>query len=137
MQGGFTLVEVLVVMGLSTTLIVACFGAICSSRLISARSTDYIVAMNLAQAKMNDIRATDYRAPNFLTTQSTTNTNSVSVDLNQGGTSFLVNGTITSVIQPITWGHLVTVTVVIQEPNRSITNVLQAVVNEYSGGRGN
>ena len=131
----FTLIEVLCVMGMLTMLFAASFAALISINRISSRSADYISGMALAQAKINDIRATVYPGTNFLST-ATTNINNVSVDLSQAGTSFAVSGTVTSVIQPITWGHLVTVTVIINEPKGSMTNSLQTIVNEYSGGRG-
>ena len=123
-------------MGMLVLLFTACFGALCSMNRISGRSADYVAGTALAQAKINDLRATTYPGTNFLSNKSTTNINSVSVDLNQVGTSFVVSGTVTSVIQPVSWGHLVTVTVVINEPSMTLTNTLQTIVNEFTGGRG-
>lgn len=125
-------------MGLLTMIFIACFGAVWSMLMISDRTSDYTAGMALAEARLHDIRATDYPGTNgvFLSTSATTNISYVSVDLNQGGTTLLVPGTVTSIIQPIVWGHLVTVTVVIEEPRHNLTNVLQTVVNQFSGGRG-
>lgn len=126
--------------GLLTLMFVACYGGVWSIYMISDRTSDYTAAMALAEAKISDIRATDYPGTNgvFLSTGPTTNINTVTVDLNKAGTTLLVPGTVTSVCQPISWGHLVTVTVVIQEPNtnHNLTTTMQTVVNQFSGGRG-
>jgi prepilin-type N-terminal cleavage/methylation domain-containing protein len=137
-SGGFTLVEVMVVMALVTVLITGCFGSILCMKLIARRTADYTAGMGLAEAKIHDIRATTYdkNTAVFSTTTTRTNTDSVSVALNNAGTSFKVPGTIISTIKPIAWGHLITVTVVIREANLYLTNTLQTVVNSYSGGRG-
>jgi prepilin-type N-terminal cleavage/methylation domain-containing protein len=138
--GAFTLPEVLVsavILGIAFT---SAYLGVTDWMLLSHRTGDYTAGMALVQAKMFDIRATDYPGTNgvFSTTSATTNINTVSVDLNKGGTTFLVPGTLTSVIQPITWGHLVTVSLVVKEVDGSyISNSLQTVVNNYSGGRGN
>lgn len=135
----FTLAEVMVVMGLLAILFIAGFGAITSMRLISHRQADYIAGMSLAEAKINDIRATAYPGTNgvFSSVATTTNINNVSVELNQAGTTFQVPGMVISTIQPIIWGHLVTVKAVIQDGSLFLTNTLQTVVNNYSGGRAN
>jgi prepilin-type N-terminal cleavage/methylation domain-containing protein len=137
-SGGFTLIEVMVVMALMTMLFVSVFGAITSMNVISRRSADVVAGMELAEAKIHDIRATNYPGTNgvFSSTSTTTNINDVSVSLNEAGTTLAFPGKVISTIAPIAWGHLVTVQVIIREPNRSLTNTLQTVVNSYSGGRG-
>lgn len=136
--GAFTLIEVMIVMALMTILFVSAFGAITSMSVVSRRAADAVAGMELAEAKIHDIRATNYPGTNgiFSATTTTTNINSVSVDLNKAGTTLAVPGTIISTIAPIAWGHLVTVQVIIRESNLSLTNTLQTVVNSYSGGRG-
>jgi prepilin-type N-terminal cleavage/methylation domain-containing protein len=137
-ETGFTLVEVMVVMALLTVLIVGCFGSILCMKLVARRTADFTAGMALAESKIHDIRAVLYSATNtiFSSTSTTTNINSVSVDLNSAGTTFQIPGTVISTIQPIAWGHLVTVSVIIRESRLNQTNTLQTVVNTYSGGRG-
>jgi prepilin-type N-terminal cleavage/methylation domain-containing protein len=136
-QKGVTLVEVMVVVALLTILFIAGFGGICSMRLISHRVADYTAGMALAQAEIHNIRAAAYPGTNFPINVTTVQSNNISVDLNEAGTTFLIPGTVVATITPIAWGHLVSVKATIKEVNGSpMTVSLQTVVNNYSGGRG-
>ncbi len=133
---GYTLVEVMVVVGLLALLIAGAAGAICSGNLISRRVSDYSAALAVVEAKVEDIRAATYNPPTSPFTASTvTLTNSSSIDLSQSGTTFTVTGTVTSVITPVTSGHLVTVTGVFQTRRAPLTITLQTVVNKFSAGQ--
>jgi len=133
---GYTLVEVMVVIGLLALLIAGAAGALYSGNLVSRRLADYTAALAVVEAKVEDIRAATYNPPNSPFTASTvTLTNASSIDLNQSGTTFTVTGTVTSVIQPVTSGHLVTVTGVFQTRKSPISVTLQTVVNKYSSGQ--
>jgi len=57
------------------------------------------------------------------------------IALDQAGTTFVVPGTVTSVITPVTNGHLVTVSGTFQTRRTPITVTLQTVVNKYSAGQ--
>lgn len=137
--GAFTIPEALIAMVILSVSLAATYTGITCWMLLTHRTSDFTAGMALVQAEIHDIRAADYPGTNgiFSRTSTTSFTNNVTVDLNKGGTTFLVPGTLTSVIQPITWGHLVTVTLVVKETGNSyLTNSLQTVVNNYSGGRG-
>lgn len=138
LSGGFNLAEVMVAMGLITILIIGSFGSILGLKGMVRRTADSTAGMALAEAKIHDIRATLYPGTSgiFSAATTTTYTDNVSVALNSAGAEFLVPGTVSSTIQPVLGGHLVTVTVVIRERNQFLTNRLQTVVNAYSGGRG-
>jgi prepilin-type N-terminal cleavage/methylation domain-containing protein len=133
----FTLVEVLVVMGLIGLLMVAAMGALFSMDLCTRRTADYNAALAVVEAKVEDIRAATYNPPTGTNFNSTTvcRTNSSSIALDKAGVTFQVPGTIVYTIQPITSGHLVTVTGTFQEPRQVLTVSLQTVVNIYSGGQ--
>ncbi len=133
---GYTLVEVMVVMALLAGLIAAAAGAISSGNLVARRLSDYTAAMAVVQAKMDDIRAATYNPPTSPFTASVVVlTNASSIDLNQAGATFVVPGTVTSTITPVTAGHLVTVTGTFQTRRNPITVSLQTVVNKYSAGQ--
>lgn len=135
-RGGYTLVEVMVVLALLTALIAGATGALYSSNLISRRLSDYTAAFAVVEAKLEDIRAGTYNPPNspFGFTPVTL-TSSTTIALDQAGVNFIVPGTLTSRIEPVASGHLVTVTGVFQTRRRPITVVLQTVVNRYSAGQ--
>ena len=134
--GGYTLVEVMIVSALLGILMIAVAGSLSTGNVISRRLADYTAAMAVVQAKMEDIRAATYNPPTSPFTASTVIlTNVSSIDLDQAGTKFVVSGTITSKIEPVTSGHLVTVTGTFQTRNKPITVSLQTVVNKYSAGQ--
>jgi Tfp pilus assembly protein PilX len=126
----------LVVISLLTLLIVGAAGAVCTGKRISRRLSDYTAAAAVVEAKVEDIRAATYNPPNSPFTASTvTLTNASSIALDQAGTSFVVAGTVTSTIQPVTSGHLVTVTGTFQSQGKPIVVTLQTVVNKFSAGQ--
>jgi prepilin-type N-terminal cleavage/methylation domain-containing protein len=135
-QSGFSLVEVMVVMGLAGILMVAGMGALFSLDLCSRRTADYNAAMAVVKAKIEDIRAATYNPPNSPWLSTTTYlTNSSSVALDKAGVTFQVTGTLVSKFEPIAYGHLVTVTGTFDEPRGSISVSFQTVINKYSCGR--
>lgn len=133
---GFTLMEVMVVMGLITILVVTTFSGILSMKLGSSRLADYTAVMAVVEAKVEDIRVATYNPPNYPFGSSTLYiTNNNSVALNQAGAMFLIPGTVVSKIEPVAGGHLVTVTGTFQTSRTPISVTLQTVVNKYSGGQ--
>src|SRR5436190_10009327 len=108
----FTLIETMVVLVLVSLLIAGAMGALMSMDLCSRRSADYIAALAIVEAKVEDIRAATYNPPNGTNFSSVTTwlTNSDSISLNQAGTTFKVAGTLISKIEPVAGGHLITVT---------------------------
>ncbi len=134
-RNAFSLVEVLVVMVLLTMLIISAGAGIMAMDKSSRRLADYTAAMAVAEAKMHSIRAASYvppTAPFGASTVLLTNTSSIALAI--AGTNFLVSGTVISRIQPVSAGHLVTVTATFQEPERNISVTVQSLVNRYSGG---
>lgn len=134
---GFTIVEGMVVLGLSVVLIAATLGIILVMQVSSSRVSDYTAAMAIIEAKAEDIRAVYYNPPNypFTTNSAITITNQDSVALNQAGATFLVPGTVISKIEyKGSMGHLVTITATFQTPRRATTVSLQTFVNQYCGG---
>jgi Tfp pilus assembly protein PilX len=134
--GGYTLVEVMVLMPLLTLLMIGAAGAISTGNTITRRLSDYTAALAVVEAKVEDIRAATYNPPNSPFTSSTvTLTNSSSIELDQAGATFVVAGTVTSKIEPTASGHLVTVTGTFQTRRSPITVSMQTVVNKYSAGQ--
>ena len=133
---GYTLVEVIIVMGLLTLLMATAASSIATGRNISRRLSDFTAATTVVQAKLQDIRAATYNPPNSpFTSAVVVLTGTSSIALDQAGAKFIVPGTITSRIEPVTAGHLVTVTGTFQTRRQPITVSLQTVVNKYSGGQ--
>jgi type II secretory pathway pseudopilin PulG len=134
--GAFSLIEVLIVMGLLMILIAAGMGAILSMDSCTRRAADYNAALAVVEAKIEDIRAATYNPPNSPWTSSTVYlTNNTSVALDQAGVTFKVAGTVISTITPVASGHLVTVTGTFREPRGALTISLQTLVNRYSAGQ--
>ncbi len=120
---------------LLTMLIISSGAGIMAMDKSSRRLADYTAAMAVAEAKMHSIRAATYippTAPFGATTVLLTNTSSIA--LAKAGTNFLVAGSVISKIQPVSAGHLVTVTATFEEPDRAISVTLQSLFNRYSGG---
>lgn len=135
-KSAFSLVEVLVVLGLMTFLILAAMGALLSMDMSTRRGADYNAALAVVEAKVADIQAATYNPPNSPWTSSTVYlTNSDSISLDQAGVQFKVPGTLVSTISPAAAGHLVTVTGTFNEPRKSLTITLQTVVNKFSAGQ--
>lgn len=136
-KGAFTLVEVMVMMGLVVMLFVAGMGALLSMDLCTRRAADYNAVLAVVEAKVEDIRAATYNPPNSPWTASAVYlTNNDSIALNKAGVIFKVSGTVISRIEPVSAGHLVTVTGTFPEPRgRALVVSLQTVVNKYSGGQ--
>lgn len=133
---GFTLIEVMVVIGLTTILIVSTFGSILSMKINSSRTADYTAMMAIVEAKIQDIRVATYNPPNYPFGASTLYlTNSGSIALDKLGTTFYVPGTVVSKIEPVAAGHLITVTGNFFPPGVPISVTLQSVVNKYCGGQ--
>ena len=135
-QSGFTLVEVLLSMALMLILIISGMRGIMTLNMMSNRLGDYTAATAVVEAKMQGIRQATYN-PNQAPFNSATMyfTNSHSIALNQIGTTLLVPGTIVSKFEPVSTGHLITVTGTFKGPGQPIVVVLQSVVNEFSGGQ--
>lgn len=132
----FTLIEVMVVMLLLTTLLISSAAGLIAMDRASNRLADHTAAMAVAEAKMNSIRAASYVPPTAPFGSSTVYlTNTSAIALSQSGTNFLVSGTVRSIIQPVSAGHLVTVIATFNEPNQPISVTLQSLVNRYSGGQ--
>jgi len=135
------MVEVVVVMALVLTIIAGAFGTIRFMNFSSLRLADTTAALAVVQSQLEQVRTTPYDPPTFPFGSASANTitTNVSISLNQGGTAYRVPGTITSTIQPVAEGHLVTVTGTFtnadQFLNPSFTVTLQTVVNRFTGGQ--
>ena len=135
-EQAFTLIEVLIVMGLVMILMVAGMGALISLGYCTRRTADYNASLAVVEAKIEDIRAATYNPPSSPWNSSTVYlTNSSSVALDEAGVTFKVPGTLISKIEPVASGHLVTVTGTFDEPKRALTVSLQTIVNKYSAGQ--
>jgi prepilin-type N-terminal cleavage/methylation domain-containing protein len=138
-EGGFTLVEVMIVLALSLTLIVGGFNTVMYVNYSSRRMADYTAASAVVGAKMEAVRAATYAPPSaYFGTNTVMLTNNDSISLSKSGTNLLIRGTLITQIKPVVQGHLVTVTgtftnpAPLQGPPFSVT--MQTVVNRYSGG---
>jgi prepilin-type N-terminal cleavage/methylation domain-containing protein len=135
-RAGFTLIETMIVTLLVAIMVATSMGALLSMSLCANRSADYVAASAIVQAKLEDIRGATYNPPNAPFNSYTTNrTYSDSVSLDKAGVNFKVAGTLTARFEPVSGGHLVTVTGTFTEPRKTLTVTMQTLVNKYSGGQ--
>jgi len=127
----------MIVMVLAGILIVAGMGALFSLDLCSRRTGDYNAALAVVEAKLEDIRASDYAPPNSPWLSAPfTKTESASVALDKAGVTFQVPGTLVSKFEPLgSYGHRVTVTGTFNEPRGTISITLETVINQFTGPR--
>lgn len=133
---GFSLVEIVIVMGLMSILVVAGLSTVTLLDRSARRQAVHTTAMELAQGKLEELQSTAYNPPTAPFTASTMNqTNNVVLSLNKTGTSNQITGTLTAVISPVAQGHLVTVTVKSTNYSQPMTVQLQTLINKSSGGQ--
>lgn len=126
----------LVVTALILLLVVSATSAIYFMDQAARRLADHTAGTGLVEAKVQEIRAATYNPPQypFASTNVSTNYN-VSISLNQAGQTYRVPGTIAVLIQPVSAGHLITVTGTFQTPGKPMSIQLQSLVNRLSGGQ--
>ncbi|HEY2952873.1 MAG TPA: type II secretion system protein [Verrucomicrobiae bacterium] len=135
-RDGFSLIEIVIVIGLMSILIVAGLSTITLLDRSARRQAVHTTAMELAQGKIEELQSTAYNPPTAPFMASTTiQTTNVVLSLNKTGTSNAITGTMAAVISPVAQGHLVTVTVTSTNYNQPMTVQLQTVVNKSSGGQ--
>ena len=134
-QKAFTLLEVMVVTVLLSILVISSAAGLISLDRSSRRMADFTAAAAVAEAKMHSIRAASYNPPAApFGSSNVFFTNTSSIALSKSGTNYLVTGTVISMIQPVSAGHLVTVTANFSPAPRPITVTLQTIVNRFTTG---
>ena len=135
-RAGFSVIEILVVIGLMAMLILAALNTVTLLDRSSRRQALQTTAMELAQGRIESLQTNVYNPPvaPFGAT-ATTQTSSVILVLNKTGTNTLVSALMTTIIAPATQGHLVTVTVATTNANQPMNAQLQTVINDKSGNQ--
>jgi len=141
--GGYTLVEVMVVMGLLTLLMIAAAGSVSAGKTISTRSAEYTAALAIVHAQLETVRSSTYNVPSqYFNSTPTIVRQYPPISLNQAGTTFVVPGTVvtTTTILPSGTAHLVQVVGTFGGPTNQcrgtpITVNLQTVVNQFAPGQ--
>ena len=133
---GFSLVEVTVTLGLVGILVIAGFNMVTLMERSSRRQALHTTALELAQGRIEELRATVYNPPlaPYTATNTILTTNAV-LSLARTGTNSLVSGLMRTVIAPVADGHLVTVTVSTTNLASPITVQLQTLINKKAGGQ--
>jgi type II secretory pathway pseudopilin PulG len=133
----FTLVETLVVSGLLVTVIASALAATVQMEVSSARTSECNASMAVVEAKAQDIRAWKYTPGIYPFTSNVVYfTNTDTIDLDKAGAKFLVSGKVVSKIEYAgSLGHLITITGTFQTSRLAITQTVQTVVNQFSGGQ--
>jgi len=102
----------------------------------SRRQAMHTSAMELAQGRMEELQSTNYNPPLApFTALITTQTANVILALGKAGTNILMGGLMTTVIAPVTRGHLVTVKVATTNATPPLQVQLQTLINEKSGNQ--
>ena len=132
----FTLLEVLIASSLLLGLVLAGMNALFVMDNSSRRLAEITSAMALVQGKLEEVRTNDYNPPLApFVASATVTSNAVSIALDKGGTQYLVPGTLTTRIEPVASGHLVTVSASFDAPGTPVKAQLQTVLNKFSGGQ--
>jgi type II secretory pathway pseudopilin PulG len=132
----FTLIEVMITMGLMMILVGGSLSALMFLGRSSSRMSDYTAAMAAVHGRMEAVRAASYNPPAYpFQNTDLTLTNKISVALDKSGTNYLLSGTIITVISPKASGHLVTVTGTFPARGLPVTISVQSLVNRFSGGQ--
>lgn len=135
-KGGFSLIELMVVMFLLAILVVASLNTMKLLDRSSRRQALHTTALEIAQGKIEELQSTAYNPPVGPFGAGTSNlTTSVTLALDRAGTSTLVPATLNTVIAPVSKGHLVTVTVATTNSNQILSVQLQSLINRMSGGQ--
>jgi len=142
-EQAFTLIEAMMVLLLSVMVIGAAISLCLTMNYTTARQAYYTAAMSICEGGIADLRAYPYNPPNYPFESGTivlTNTN-YPIRLAQGGSNFVVSGTVYSTIQPVgSYQHLVTVMWTNGVPGQTqdsqpLSVSLQTIVNKYSAGQ--
>lgn len=130
------MVELIVVLFLLGSLVVAALNTMMLLDRSSRRQALHTTALEIAQGKIEELQSTAYNPPLAPFGAGTSNQNaSVILALNKAGTSTLVPATLSTVIAPVSKGHLVTVTVATTNANQVLRVQLQSLINRMSGGQ--
>ena len=85
---------------------------------------------------MEELQSAAYNPPaSPFGASTTTDSTNVILALNKAGTSTLVGGAMTTLVAPVSQGHLVTVTVSMTNANQAMNVQLQTVINAKSGNK--
>lgn len=135
-QEGFSLVEIVVVLGLIGILVVAVFNMVTVMDRVSRRQGLHTTMLEAAQGRLEEMRATPYNPPvSPYAASNIVQTTNLVLALNRAGTSTLLSGVLKTVIAPKSQGHLVTVTVTATNNSQPMTVQLQTLINKKSGGQ--
>ena len=135
-RSAFTLIEVMLTMGLVMMMVGGALAALMFLGRASARMSDYTAAVAAVHGRMEAVRAATYNPPStpFLGTDLIL-TNRIAIALAKSGTNYLLSGTIVTIISPKASGHLVTVTGTFPARGLPVTISMQSLVNRFSGGQ--
>src|SRR5258705_13310601 len=135
-SSGFSLVEILFVIGLVSILTIAAFNSVTLLQRSSRRQALHTTAMELAQGKIEELLGTLYAPPlaPYYATNFSQSTN-VTLSLDPTGTSNWLTGSMKTEIAPVAQGHLVTVTVATTNGSLPLNVRLQTIINGKSAGQ--
>lgn len=134
-QGGFTIIEGLVVTFLSMMLVIAGLGAVMFFDKLTRRMALQEAAVVIAEGQLEQYRSVNYTNSAVFASSSYYQTNTVTFSLNDQGTSYSVTGRVVNYFQPVTAGHLITSSVQYTQINQRVSVSLQTLVNSYTGGQ--
>jgi Tfp pilus assembly protein PilV len=132
---GFTMIEALIALSLFMLMMGAGFAAILTLDRSSRWLADHVSAAAIAGGRMEEVRSWPYSPPAAPFGSSTvTLTTTESIALDKAGVSFRLPGTVTTLIQPVAAGHLVTVTASFTNGSHRVSAQVQTVLNKHTGG---
>ncbi len=130
---GFTLIEIMITSVLLVTLVTAGLYALAQLDRFSRRNAEYTSVMALVSGTLEGLKGVEYNPPvEPFGLTNRTSTNFTKIALSTDGTSYSVKGMIVTSIEPIAYGHLITVSGHFTNWNLPYTVTLQNVLNSYS-----
>jgi len=135
-ERGFSIAEITITLGLLGILVVAGVNMIMVMNKSSRRQALHTTALEMAQGKLEELRATTYNPPvsPYLASTNSTTTNVV-LTVNSSGSNTIVAGIMKTLIAPLALGHMVTVTVTTTNIDQPVSATLQTLINKKAGGQ--
>jgi len=130
---GFTLIEIMVTSVLLVALVTAGLFALAQLDRFSRRNAEYVSVMALVSGTMEGLKAVEYNPPaEPFTLDKRVSTNFTSIALSKDGTNYTMKGEVVTTIEPVAYGHLVTVAAYFTNWNLPYQVTLQNVFNPFS-----
>jgi type II secretory pathway pseudopilin PulG len=135
-QSGFSIVEVVIVLGLLLVLVLAAASTLTLLDRSSRRHAVETSALEILRGTAEAYRAIPYNPPDEPFTSSVTGTtNVVTIALGKSGNTNELTGTLKTELRPLAQGHLLSLSLALSAYNQPMTVTLQTLINKNCLGQ--